>query len=178
VGGPGTTLLACLGAAQIDRHGNINSTVIGDSTFLVGSGGGNDVASSADEVVVMSTLTRRRAVADVPYVTSPGRRVRAFVTDLALFERDADGELALTAVAPGPGTVVERVAHVRTLCPWDLHVADRVAELEPPDPAHVERLRRWDPEGRFLRPGEEAIRRAGRATPATPWSGRPPPRTR
>ncbi len=38
VGGPGTTLLACLGAAQIDRHGNINSTVIGDSVFLVGSG--------------------------------------------------------------------------------------------------------------------------------------------
>ena len=89
VGGPGTTLVACLGAAQIDRHGNINSTVIGDSVFLVGSGGGNDVASSADEVVVMSTLTRRRAVADVPYVTSPGIRVRAFVTDLALFERDA-----------------------------------------------------------------------------------------
>ncbi len=153
VGGPGTTLLACLGAAQIDRHGNINSTVIGDSTFLVGSGGGNDVASTANEVVVMSTLTRRRAVADVPYVTSPGRRVRAFVTDLALFERDADDELALTAVAPGPGSVADRVAHVRTLCPWELHVADRVTELDPPDPAHVERLRRWDPEGRFLRPG-------------------------
>ena len=152
VGGPSTRLVACLGAAQIDRHGNINSTVIGDSTFLVGSGGGNDVASTADEVVVMSTLTRRRAVADVPYVTSPGTRVRAFVTDLALFERDADGELALTAVAPGPGSVADRVADVRTRCPWDLHVADRVVELDPPDPAHVERLRRWDPEGRFLRP--------------------------
>ncbi len=153
VGGPGTTLLACLGAAQIDRHGNINSTVIGDSVFLVGSGGGNDVASAADEVVVMSTLTRRRAVADVPYVTSPGVRVRALVTDLALFERDAEDELALVAVAAGPGSVADRVAHVRSLCPWDLHVADEVAELGPPDPAHVERLRRWDPEGRFLRPG-------------------------
>jgi len=153
VSGPGTTLLACLGAAQIDRHGNINSTVIGDSVFLVGSGGGNDVATTADEVVVMSTLTRRRAVAEVPYVTSPGVRVRAFVTDLALFERDGDGELALTAVAPGPGSVAERIAHVQGLCPWDLHVADDVAELDPPDPAHIERLRRWDPEGRFLRPG-------------------------
>jgi len=152
VSGPGTSLLACLGAAQIDRHGNINSTVIGDSVFLVGSGGGNDVASSADEVVVMSTLTRRRAVAEVPYVTSPGLRVRAFVTDLALFERDASGELALTAVASGPGSVAERVAHVRDLCPWDLHVADDVAELDPPEAGHIERLRRWDPEGRFLRP--------------------------
>jgi acyl CoA:acetate/3-ketoacid CoA transferase beta subunit len=75
------------------------------------------------------------------------------VTDLALFERDAGGELALTAVAPGAGSVADRVAHVRTLCPWELHVADRVAELEPPDPDLVERLRRWDPEGRFLRPG-------------------------
>jgi hypothetical protein len=45
------------------------------------------------------------------------------------------------------------VAHVRTLCPWDLHEADRVAELDPPDPALIEQLRRWDPEGRFLRPG-------------------------
>jgi acyl CoA:acetate/3-ketoacid CoA transferase alpha subunit len=153
VSGPGTTLVACLGAAQIDRHGNVNSTVVGDEVFLVGSGGGNDVASTADEVVVMSTLTRRRAVADVPYVTSPGRRVRAFVTDLALFERDGDGELALTAVAPGAGTVAERIDRVRTLCPWDLHVAHDVVELDPPDPAHLERLRRWDPEGRFLRPG-------------------------
>ncbi len=153
VGGPGTTLLACLGAAQIDRHGNINSTVIGDSVFLVGSGGGNDVASTADEVVVMSTLTRRRAVAEVPYITSPGVRVRAFVTDLALFERDDTGELALTAVAHGEGSIAERAAAVRALCPWDLHVAEHVVELDPVDPALIERLRRWDPEGRFLRPG-------------------------
>ncbi len=153
VSGPGTTLVACLGAAQIDRHGNINSTVVGDSVFLVGSGGGNDVASTADEVVVMSTLTRRRAVASVPYVTSPGHRVRAFITDLGLFERDDSGELALTAVACGSGTVADRVADIRTLCPWDLHVADVVIELDPPDPVHIERLRRWDPEGRFLRPG-------------------------
>ena len=51
-------------------------------TFLVGSGGGNDVASAADEVIVMSTLTVAASVAEVPYVTSPGVRVRAFVTDL------------------------------------------------------------------------------------------------
>ncbi len=55
-GGPGTRLLGCLGAAQIDKHGNINSTVIPGRAFLVGSGGGNDVASSADEVVVVATL--------------------------------------------------------------------------------------------------------------------------
>ena len=154
VGGPGTTLLACLGAAQIDRHGNINSTVIGDSVFLVGSGGGNDVASTADEVVVMSTLTRRRAVADVPYVTSPGlpgpglrhrpRRLRAGPDRGAGAHRG--GARRRNRGRPGGRTC-------RALCPWDLHVADDVVELDPPDPTHVEQLRRWDPEGRFLRPG-------------------------
>jgi acyl CoA:acetate/3-ketoacid CoA transferase beta subunit len=152
VGGPGTTLIACLGAAQVDRHGNINSTVIPDRVFLVGSGGGNDVASAADEVVVMSTLTSRRAVEDVPYITSVGDRVRALVTDLALFEKVDGAELVLTAVAPGTGTVVERVEQVRSRCPWDLRLANTVDELEPPDPTHIEMLRRWDPQGRFLRP--------------------------
>jgi acyl CoA:acetate/3-ketoacid CoA transferase beta subunit/acyl CoA:acetate/3-ketoacid CoA transferase alpha subunit len=153
VSGPGTILLGCLGAAQIDRHGNINSTVIPGKTFLVGSGGGNDVASTADEIVVMSTLTPRRAVAEVPYITSVGDRVRALVTDLAVFEKDEHGELALTAIASGAGGIGERVEQVRALCPWELRVADRVTELDPPDPGQVERLRRWDPQGRFLRPG-------------------------
>ena len=153
VSGPGTTLVGCLGAAQIDRHGNINSTVVPGKVFLVGSGGGNDVASSADEVVVMTTLTSRRLVADVPYVTSVGDRVRALVTDLALFEKDETGVLALVAVAPGDGTVAERVEVVRSRCPWELSVAEGIRELEAPDPALVERLRRWDPQGRFLRPG-------------------------
>ncbi len=153
VSGPGTTLLGCLGAAQIDRRGNINSTIVPGTVFLVGSGGGNDVASSADEVVVMTTLTSRRLVGEVPYVTSVGDRVRALVTDLALFEKDGTGELTLTAVASGAGTVAERVEAVRARCPWDLTVAEEVGELAPPEPALVGRLRRWDPEGRFLRPG-------------------------
>ena len=152
VSGPGTTLLACLGAAQVDRFANINSTVIGDKVFLVGSGGGNDVASSADEVVVMTTLTPRRIVADVPYVTSPGTRVSALVTDLGRFEKGARGELVLVAVAPGEGTVAERVEVIRQRCPWDLEVADDLVELDPPDDAAVERLRRWDPQTMFLRP--------------------------
>ena len=76
-GSPGTTLLACLGAAQIDRFGNINSTVIPGRAFLVGSGGGNDVASRADEVVVMATLTGRRTVDRGPLHHVSGRAGRA-----------------------------------------------------------------------------------------------------
>ena len=100
-GGPGTRLLGCLGAAQIDRDGNINSTIIPGRAFLVGSGGGNDVATCADEVVVVATLAPRRTVDAVPYVTSPGVKVRSLVTDLATFTREAGG-FVLTAVPEGP----------------------------------------------------------------------------
>jgi len=149
--GPGTRLLGCLGAAQIDRFGNINSTVIPDRAFLVGSGGGNDVASSADEVAVVATLAAGRTVEAVPYITSPGARVRALVTDLATFTR-GDGAFVLTAVPEGPGALDERIDRVRQLCGWELEVGAMVAELAAPTEDEVEALRRWDPEQRFLRP--------------------------
>jgi acyl CoA:acetate/3-ketoacid CoA transferase beta subunit/acyl CoA:acetate/3-ketoacid CoA transferase alpha subunit len=151
-GSPGTTLLACLGAAQIDRFGNINSTVIPGRSFLVGSGGGNDVASRADEVVVMATLTRRRTVERVPYITSPGGRVSAFVSDLGIFEKGEAGTFVLTAVPAGPASMEERVNAVRSRCSWELTVARSLTELPPPAAADIEALRRWDPLGRFLRP--------------------------
>ena len=151
--GPGTRLLGCLGAAQIDRGGNINSTVIPGRAFLVGSGGGNDVASAADEVVVVATLAPRRTVEAVPYVTSPGDRVSALVTDLGTFER-IDGAFVLTAVPEGPEELDSRIERVRQRCGWELVVADEVAELGSPTAAEVETLRRWDPQQRFLRPDD------------------------
>jgi len=149
--GPGTRLLGSLGAAQIDRFGNINSTVIPDRAFLVGSGGGNDVASTADEVAVVATLAAGRTVGTVPYITSPGARVRALVTDVATFTRE-DGPFVLTAVPEGPGTLDDRIDRVRRLCGWDLEVGAMVAESAAPTRDEVEALRRWDPEQRFLRP--------------------------
>ncbi len=151
VAGPGTRLLGCLGAAQIDRSGNVNSTVVPGRAFLVGSGGGNDVASGADEVVVVATLAPRRTVEQVPYVTSPGERVRALVTDLGTFER-REGRLVLTAVPAGPGEAADRVARVRQRCGWTLECADRLDELPDPTAEEIETIRRWDPERRFLRP--------------------------
>jgi len=149
--GPQTTSVACLGAAIIDERGNIDSTIVPAKTFLVGSGGGNDVASTADDVVVMTTLTARRTVAQVPYVTSPGRNVSHLATDLGVFAKDADGRLELIAVAGGTGSVDERVAAIAELCGWDLRVAEEIAELAPVELADVLPLRRWDPEGLFLR---------------------------
>jgi acyl CoA:acetate/3-ketoacid CoA transferase beta subunit len=146
VSGPATTTLACLGAAIVDVHGDIDSTVIPGKAFLVGSGGGNDVASAADEVVVVTTLTSRRTVEKVPYVTSPGRRVSHLVTDLAVFTMGEDGRFVLTALADGV-----TVDQVRDVCGWGLVVADAVEVMAPVDPDEVAALRRWDPRGFFLR---------------------------
>ena len=150
VGGYGTTTIGCLGGAQIDRFGNINSTsLLADGgPFLVGSGGGNDVASTASECIVVALLTPQRTPPDCSYVTSPGRVVRTLVTDLATFEKidgDASGELVLTAVPQGSDTVDEHVARARAATGWDVRVAPEVRELQAVEPDDVACLRRWDP---------------------------------
>jgi acyl CoA:acetate/3-ketoacid CoA transferase beta subunit len=154
VGGAGTTTLGCLGGAQVDRFGNVNSTQIVPKPFLVGSGGGNDVASTATENVVVATLTPQRTPADCSYITSPGRAVRALVTDLGVLEKLGDlasSELVLTAVPAGDEPVADRVAAARAGCGWELQVADRITELGAPTPDEVGALRHWDPRGWFLR---------------------------
>jgi acyl CoA:acetate/3-ketoacid CoA transferase beta subunit len=150
VGGVGTTTIGCLGGAQIDRAGNINSTLIPDGPFLVGSGGGNDVASVAAENVVVATLTPARTPEQCGYVTSSGHAVQALVTDLGLLEK-RDGALVLTAVPTGDTTVTERVARAVAGCGWDLQVAPGLGALEAPTPAELAALRGWDPQGWFLR---------------------------
>jgi glutaconate CoA-transferase, subunit B len=134
-----------LGGAQIDRFGNINSTHIVPRPFLVGSGGGNDVASTAAENVIVATLTPQRTVPQCSYITSPGVHVRALVTDKGVFEKD-DGELALTALAPGVSA-----DDVRGLCGWELRVVGTQA-LDDVTADEVAALRQWDPKGWFLRP--------------------------
>jgi acyl CoA:acetate/3-ketoacid CoA transferase alpha subunit/acyl CoA:acetate/3-ketoacid CoA transferase beta subunit len=152
VGGPGTVTIGCLGGAQVDRNGNVNSTLVPGGPFLVGSGGGNDVASVAAEVVVVATLTKQRTPAECGYVTSPGRAVRALVTDLGLLVKpDPDGELELVAVPAGPEPIEDRVDRARAACGWPLVVADDVTELPAPTAEEIAALRGWDPRGWFLR---------------------------
>jgi acyl CoA:acetate/3-ketoacid CoA transferase alpha subunit/acyl CoA:acetate/3-ketoacid CoA transferase beta subunit len=151
VGGPGTTTVACLGGAQVDRAGNINSTLVPDGPFLVGSGGGNDVASVAAEAIVVATLTRTRTPPECGYVTSPGRNVRALVTDLGTLEKGDRDELVLTTVPDGDGTTGERIDAARAACGWDLAIASEVRELPRPTADEIAALRRWDPRGWFLR---------------------------
>ena len=78
-----------LGAAQIDRRANINTTVIGDysrpKTRLPGSGGACEIAQNAKSIFVIVRQSPRSFVEKLDFVTSVGSRVRVVVTDLAIF---------------------------------------------------------------------------------------------
>jgi glutaconate CoA-transferase subunit B len=128
-----------LGAAQIDRHGNLNSTVIGDyehpKVRLPGGGGAPEIATSVRDVFVMLRQTPRAFVEQLDFKTSVGDRVRVVVTDLGILE-PRDGELALTRVHPG----VEP-DEARSATGWDLRIADDLRETEPPSDGELEALR-------------------------------------
>src|SRR3954451_12493396 len=93
-----------LGAAQIDRHGNLNSTVIGPydapKVRLPGGGGAPEIATNCKDVFVMLKQSPRTFVERLDFTTSLGDRVRVVVTDLGVLE-PRDGELTLTHVHPG-----------------------------------------------------------------------------
>jgi hypothetical protein len=77
--------MAVLGAAQIDDEGNVNTTAIPGEKYLLGSGGHNDCASLARDVIVLCSEERR--VAKIDYVTSPGTRISALVTERGRYEK-------------------------------------------------------------------------------------------
>ena len=128
-----------LGAAQIDRNANLNSTVIGDydapKVRLPGAGGAPEIATSVREVFVMLRHTPRAFVETLDFRSSVGDRVSTVVTDLGILE-PRDGELTLTRVHPGASAEQAREATA-----WDLRVADDLAETEPPTDAELTALR-------------------------------------
>jgi acetyl-CoA acetyltransferase family protein len=124
--GPGRIEVAFLGAAQVDRHGNLNSTVIGDyerpGTRLPGAGGAPEIALGCPETVVIAPHSRRTFVERVDFVTTVARGAAA-ITDLGVLESDPGaGELTLTQVHEGV-----TVGEVRAATGWELRVADDVA---------------------------------------------------
>ena len=135
-----------LGAAQIDRHGNLNSTVIGSydapSVRLPGGGGAPEIALGVDDVFVMLRQSKRTFVGELDFTTSLGDNVRVVVTDLGILE-PRDGELTLTAVHPGATADEARAA-----TGWDLRVADDLAETEPPTEGELTALRALETKGR------------------------------
>ena len=132
-----------LGAAQIDRHGNLNSTVIGPydhpKVRLPGAGGAPEIATQVRNVFVMLRQSPRTFVEQIDFVSSVGDRVRVVVTDLGILE-PRDGELTLVATHPGT-SADEAVAATG----WPLRVADDLRETDPPTAAELAVLRSLRP---------------------------------
>jgi glutaconate CoA-transferase subunit B len=150
-----------LGGAQIDRYGNINSTVIGDyddpKVRLPGSGGACEIASNTHRTIIITPHTKRRFPEEVDFVTSPGYidggtsreelglrgGPDAVITDKAVMRFDDDGEMYVESVHPDvtEGTVQEATD-------WELQFADDVTETRTPEQAEIDLIRNdLDPDG-------------------------------
>ena len=129
-----------LGAAQIDRRGNLNSTVIGDydhpTVRLPGAGGAPEIATNVRDVFVLLRQSPRAFVERLDFVSSVGDKVRVVVTDLGILEPDADGELTLTHLHPGA-----TAEQARDATGWPLRVARNLRNTEPPTEAELAALR-------------------------------------
>jgi len=140
-----------LGAAQIDRHANINTTVIGDyarpKTRLPGSGGACEIALNAGQVFVIMRQSKRSFVERLDFRTSVGDRVSVVVTDLAVFHPDSDGELRLDALHPG--VTLEQATDAMG---WRPRLAGALATTPPPSPNELRLIREeLDPAGVYAR---------------------------
>jgi acyl CoA:acetate/3-ketoacid CoA transferase alpha subunit/acyl CoA:acetate/3-ketoacid CoA transferase beta subunit len=149
--GAGNRCLATLGAGEIDRFGNLNSSWSSDGRFIVGSGGANDVASAAQETLVVAVQRRATFVERVRYVTSPGRHVDCVVSTMGRFEKRGGDTLVLTGWFESAGASRDEVVRgIRERCGWDLAVADDLEALPPASGEELALLRLFDPERRFL----------------------------
>jgi glutaconate CoA-transferase subunit B len=141
-----------LGGAQVDRHGNINTTVIGSyekpKVRLPGSGGAAEIAIHAQRILIISKLSVRTFPERVDFITSPGQRVAKVITDKGVLERDdASGDLVLAGLYPG----VE-ANEVRAGVGWKLASRPRLHRLDPPTTAELQLLRDvLDPQRLYLR---------------------------
>jgi glutaconate CoA-transferase subunit B len=128
-----------LGAAQIDRHGNLNSTVIGDyerpKVRLPGGGGAPEIAAMTKEVIVIIRQSPRTFVEQVDFRSSvPGSGSMVVITDLGVLRMEGD-ELTLVRVHPEVS-----VDQVREATGWDLRVGE-VEQTEPPSEQELRVLR-------------------------------------
>lgn len=145
-----------LGAAQVDRFANINTTVIGSydqpKVRLPGAGGAPEIATSAREVLIMLRQSNRAFVPKVDFITSaghleggdsrrrlglPGRGPTAVITDLGILTPAPDSnELTLTSIHPGVN-----VEQVQAATGWPLKIASDLAQTPPPTAQELSVLR-------------------------------------
>ena len=143
-----------LGAAQIDRFGNINTTVIGGTyntprLRLPGAGGASEIATAAKEVWIIVNQNPRSFVEKVDFVTSSGsfangsssiapkRGPTTVITDLGILTSNSHNrELTLSSIHPGV-----TVKQVREATGWDLTISSDLSETLPPRPEELSALR-------------------------------------
>ncbi|GAB2636067.1 CoA-transferase subunit beta [Kribbella swartbergensis] len=152
--GAGRIDVGFLGAAQLDRYGNINTTVIGEhanpKTRLPGAGGAPEIAAAAGRVIVIVKQSPRTFVEKLDFVTSvgygptgrereaPGAGPTLVITDHGVLEPDpVTNELTLTRLHPGV-----TVDQARQATGWDLKVADSIKQVDPPTEKELTALRR------------------------------------
>jgi acyl CoA:acetate/3-ketoacid CoA transferase beta subunit len=149
-GGGNNRCIGTIGAAQVDKHGNVNSTR-SKGRHIVGSGGANDIATAALETIVLAQQRPSSFVDEVEYITSPGEKIRVVVSTLGRFEKRGGDELRLTGVFLDDGqTQDEAVAAIQELCGWALEVADDCEALTPPTERELALLRLFDCERLFI----------------------------
>ncbi len=150
VNGAFSNNIGFLGAGQVDKHGNINSTLVGDM-YLVGSGGAADVCGGSKEVLLCINHHPMRVVEKVPYITGVGDRVNTVVTTMGVLKKQ-DGELKLAKIFPGIKETAEKaVKYVMRQTGWRLQAMDPVEVLAPPTEEELNLIRLWDPNRNFLR---------------------------
>lgn len=161
--------VAVIGGAQIDKFGNLNTTVIigpGNSyqkpkSRLPGSGGANDLASSARRVLIIMKLEKRKFVEKLDYITSPGfitgREAReefrlkgggpeAVITNKCIFRFDPSSkEMYLDELFPGV-----TVEEVKSDVGWELKLAEDIKTVNPPTAKEIEIMHKIDPLGVVL----------------------------
>ncbi|MBZ5572438.1 MAG: CoA-transferase [Acidobacteriia bacterium] len=156
----GRVHLGFLGAAEVDRFGNLNSTEVRGpkgTVRLPGSGGACDIASLAQRFVVLLEHSKRRLPEQVSYITSPGNgdgqawRQRmglprggpsAVITTMAVLRFGDDGEAYLASVHPG----VE-IEDVLENTGWPLRSAKQAQQTLEPSAAELQAIREYDKEG-------------------------------
>lgn len=162
-----------LSAAQIDRFGNLNSTVIGDyddpKVRLPGAGGAPEIATLAGEVIVMLRQSARTFVPVVDFISSvgfgrdgkgrpevSGKGPSVVITDLGVLEPDPrTHELVLVATHPGID-----IARVEAATGWQLRVADPLHSTDPPTDVELRVLRDLKERTRAAHAGDGSVRPA------------------
>jgi glutaconate CoA-transferase subunit B len=156
----GRVNLGFLGAAEVDRFGNLNSTQVKGPKGMIrlpGSGGACDIASLAQRFVTLLEHSKQRLPERVSFVTSPGNgdgagwRERmglprggpsAVITTKAVLRFAEDGEAYLSSVHPGvaPGDVLDNTG-------WSLRVSEKTQTTAAPSDAELRAIREYDKEG-------------------------------